>query len=613
MDGYFFDAEQSLLFGGVAVPEGASDAWVTIECAGKMFATLPAREVVHPALGLDEGAVGFSCTIPPLIRGAAGCAITIWDLGTGERLPGPGHLPPALEAVGLGEEDEVVPGQEPRRWPQGLAGVAKAGLHELAENLWCHIDAAAGGAQFNRIDGPRFADAPSWALRVRTGQVAPLVFYLKVPRVLSDAQADLRLYARLPKAETDAAHVQADFILTRWTGTEFQRVRMLKRARVFRPFGAVDFPLRSADGSFEFEPGEDVYLTIACSGAGLVLCPPVAAPSPFGGTTFEDNRLTGAFSACRVLGEVHERGLDEKVMPGVAGPSPAVPRGGQNIPFTQIIIPVYNGADVVVDCVAAVRDRTDTPFQILLMDDGSRGYTAELLRQLAASDPRIVLYRRDINRGYTKSINEAVKLTSAEWVVILNSDTVVSQGWLRKLHSAVHVVPNTGMVGALSNAATWQSIPHAKKPDGSWSNNDFIESRHVPQIQAIVEANTERAYPTAPVLNGFCTLIARAVFEQCDIYDEDAFPMGYGEETDLCLRARRAGFKLVIADDCFVYHEKSVSFGSATRSKLTRAGGFELRNKHLGVTIPALEQQMQREPAMTRLRAKLSQLEGMLS
>lgn len=613
MDGYFFDAERSLLFGRVAVPEGATQSWVTIECAGRLFATLEAGEPPHPSLGADEGFAGFSCTIPALIRGASGCPISIWDLGTGERIKGPLHLPPAPDAEGSPEEEELSPGHEPRRWPQGLAGVLKAGLHEVAENLWCHVDAAAGPALFDRIDGARFADAPSWALRIRTGQSAPLVFYLKLPRSLSDAKADIRLYARLPKAETDAAHVQADFMLTRWTGTQFERLRMLKRARVFRPFGAVDFPLRNADGTFEFEPGEDVYLTIACAGTGLVLCPPVAAPSPFGGATFEDNRLNGALAACRVLGEVHERGLDEKVMPGIAGPSPTAPQYGQNIPFTQIIIPVYNGADVVVDCVAAVRDRTDTPFQILLMDDGSRGYTAELLRKLAASDPRIVLYRRDINRGYTKTINEAVKLTSAEWVVILNSDTVVSQGWLRKLHAAVPVVPNTGMVGALSNAATWQSIPHAKKPDGSWSNNDFIESRHVPQIQAIVEAHTERAYPTAPVLNGFCTLIARAVFEQCDIYDEDAFPMGYGEETDLCLRARRAGFKLVIADDCFVYHEKSVSFGSATRSKLTRAGGFELRNKHLGVTIPALEQQMQREPAMTRLRAKLSQLETMLS
>ena len=61
-------------------------------------------------------------------------------------------------------------------------------------------------------------------------------------------------------------------------------------------------------------------------------------------------------------------------------------------------------------------------------------------------------------------------------------------------------------------------------------------------MQAILEGVTERRYPAVPLLNGFCTLIRRAVFERAGLYDEDAFPIGYGEETDLCLRAAKAGF-----------------------------------------------------------------------
>ena len=81
--------------------------------------------------------------------------------------------------------------------------------------------------------------------------------------------------------------------------------------------------------------------------------------------------------------------------------------------------------------------------------------------------------------------------------------------------------------------------------------------------------------------------------------------MGYGEETDLCLRARRAGFRLTLADDAFVYHHKSLSFGAAGRSPLTRAGGLEMTNKHLGVNIAALERTMQSCPALVRVRARM--------
>jgi len=164
------------------------------------------------------------------------------------------------------------------------------------------------------------------------------------------------------------------------------------------------------------------------------------------------------------------------------------------------------------------------------------------------------------------------------------------------------------MVGPLSNAATWQSLPAAKRPDGSWSTNEMIEPRHVAQVQALLDEASERAYPEFPVLNGFCTMISRRVFATVGLYDEDAFPMGYGEEVDLCLRARRAGFRLTLADDCFVYHHKSVSFGSVARTRLSRAGGLEMTNKHSGVIIPSLERMMQDNAPLGRLRARFSDL-----
>ena len=71
----------------------------------------------------------------------------------------------------------------------------------------------------------------------------------------------------------------------------------------------------------------------------------------------------------------------------------------------------------------------------------------------------------------------------------------------------------------------------------------------------------------------------------------------------------RAPYALLVADDCFVYHRKSVTFGTKGRKPLTRAGSLELMNKHPGVSLPALEQAMLDNPVLARLRAALSTLQ----
>ncbi|MDB5377026.1 MAG: bifunctional methyltransferase/glycosyl transferase, partial [Rubritepida sp.] len=297
------------------------------------------------------------------------------------------------------------------------------------------------------------------------------------------------------------------------------------------------------------------------------------------------------------------------------GPDPAprlpAPAAGGAHPFTQIVLPVYNGGHEVPACHRALSAAATGPMQVVVVDDGSRGLTAEMLREEAARDPRLVLHRRDVNRGYTKSINEGVALTGADWLVVLNSDTVVPRGWLDRLHAAARARPGAGMVGPVSNAASWQSLPAVKRPDGSWSTNDAIRPEHLDRMQALLDGATERAYPDFPLLNGFCTLISREVFDRVGGYDEEAFPMGYGEETDLCLRARSAGFRLIVADDCFVFHHKSVSFG-AGRTDLTRAGGLEMTNKHPGVVIPVLERMMQESAVLGRLRGRLASIAELL-
>ena len=116
---------------------------------------------------------------------------------------------------------------------------------------------------------------------------------------------------------------------------------------------------------------------------------------------------------------------------------------------------------------------------------------------------------------------------------------------------------------------------------------------------------SSKAYPEVPLLNGFCTLMKRSVLAEVGYLDEATFPLGYGEETDLCIRVAAAGYKLVIADDVYVYHHKSASFGQARRAVLSKQGNAALLRKHPDVNLVALQQVLSETSALIELRKTL--------
>ena len=82
-----------------------------------------------------------------------------------------------------------------------------------------------------------------------------------------------------------------------------------------------------------------------------------------------------------------------------------------------------------------------------------------------------------------------------------------------------------------------------------------------------------------PVLNGFCLFVKAEVVEAVGLMDEVAFPHGFGEENDFALRALAAGYSLKVADDVYVWHHKSKSYGDATRQALSAGSAEAMRER----------------------------------
>lgn len=247
----------------------------------------------------------------------------------------------------------------------------------------------------------------------------------------------------------------------------------------------------------------------------------------------------------------------------------------------DIVVPVFNALDDVKNCLYSLERNTDGfNVCVIVVNDGSDAITSKWLRKHCENNPLFKLIEHLVNQGYTKAVNTGLRASNAPYVITQNSDTIVSTGWLRGLVNCMESDPRLGIVGPLSNAASWQNVPFLKDSSGSFAVNELPENLGVGGMAQLVAEVSERCYPRLPFVNGFCFMIRRAVIDTIGYMDEENFPVGYGEENDFCIRAMDAGFELAIADDVYVFHAKSKSFGHERRKELSIQGTEALKRKH---------------------------------
>lgn len=272
----------------------------------------------------------------------------------------------------------------------------------------------------------------------------------------------------------------------------------------------------------------------------------------------------------------------------------------------DIVICVHNALEDVRRCLESVLSRTAIDFRLIVVNDGSDPATTTWLRQSASRHSVIELIETDGPLGYTRAANRGLGVSRAPYVVLLNSDTIVPRLWVECLLDCMQTDGRLGIVGPLSNAASWQSIPERFADGGGWEINDLPAGYNVDEYSELVHRISERAFPRVEFLNGFCLLMRREVIKAIGYLDDDAFPQGYGEENDYCIRAREAGFELAIADHCYVYHAKSRSFGAQARDRLAEEGRKALWQKHDEEAIEEGTQKLKENPALARMRSRLS-------
>ncbi len=268
----------------------------------------------------------------------------------------------------------------------------------------------------------------------------------------------------------------------------------------------------------------------------------------------------------------------------------------------EIVVCVHNALDDVRQCLDSVVQHTTPPYALILVDDGSAAPTRDFLLDFAAQQ-HAVLIRNDLARGYGFAANQGLRAAQADYMILLNSDTIVTAEWLDRLVACCEADSRIGLIGPLSNTASWQSIPEIED-HGDWAANPLPEGMTVDEMGRLLAEYSARLYPRLPFLNGFCYGIKRAVIQQNGYLDEEHFGVGYGEEDDYTLRARKAGFQVAIADDVYVHHAQSRSYSHEKRRQLSGEASRTLVQKHGADLIDAGVALCQTDKVMQGLRAR---------
>lgn len=259
----------------------------------------------------------------------------------------------------------------------------------------------------------------------------------------------------------------------------------------------------------------------------------------------------------------------------------------------EIIIPIHNALAEVKQCLYSVGESIDrTKHKLVLVDDGSDEETGLFLKAFTSKFPNASVIRQATPKGFSGAINSALRLSSAEMVIVLNSDTEVPKEWISKLARALFSRDEIGIVGPLSNAASWQSFPRIKESRserrrGQTVINDLPPGFSVDDMDGLLESNYSGELIRVSQVHGFCLAIKAEVFKDIGFFDDELFPEGFGEEVDFCFRAADAGWGLAVTTDTFVFHSKSASFGEGRRLRLVALGKRQIANRYGKYRVPA--------------------------
>jgi len=222
-------------------------------------------------------------------------------------------------------------------------------------------------------------------------------------------------------------------------------------------------------------------------------------------------------------------------------------------PKVAIILLNWNGKKDTLECLASLEKASYPNREVIVVDNGSHDGSVQVIRE---QFPTILLIETFHNLGYAGGNNAGIDHAmrrGAEYILLLNNDTVVEPDFLSHMVASAEEKPRGGIFGA--------KILRYKEPEildhmaGCWNGKraEFDSLGYGMRDRGQFDAMQETDY-----VCGCAFLLRRSVVERVGKLDPNFFLLW--EETDLCARAKRAGFEIWLTPKAVVWHKVSASF-----------------------------------------------------
>ena len=230
----------------------------------------------------------------------------------------------------------------------------------------------------------------------------------------------------------------------------------------------------------------------------------------------------------------------------------------RNLPRISIIVLNWNGKKYIRKCLKSIfnsnypKDR----LEVIVVDNASIDGSDRIV---ANEFPDVTLIRNSKNLGFCEANNIGIRRSTGDIIVLLNNDVFVDENWLIEIVKTMNK-PKVGIVGCkllYPNGRLIQSCGCKEIFLGYWE--------HIAAGLGIEEFNCDNEFEV-DYASGAAIAIKREVFEKIGMFDSSFW--AYVEEVDLCYRARKAGYKVVVAPKAIVYHYGSASWQSFPLKKL---------------------------------------------
>ncbi len=217
----------------------------------------------------------------------------------------------------------------------------------------------------------------------------------------------------------------------------------------------------------------------------------------------------------------------------------------------DIIIPIYNSPEWVKMCVYALYKNTPEEYigKVILMNDNSDELSCNCIENLKNKYKTIEVYKNETNLGFIKNVNKGMDKTTADYILLLNTDCLLSKNTIPKLIDHMEKNKKIGLICPISSNAANLSY-------------DIPENYSYMQINDMFYKQFKGKNFDACTVVGNCLMISRECMEKTGYLDE-AYGMGYGDETDYQFKAHKQGFEAKVAIDTYVFHKSEVSFGTS--------------------------------------------------